>query len=174
MPRQSFDVHAPLLSVPRICGALSNEQVPASVPYLHALADRVDAWRARLICTPGRARVGLVWAGNPNHPNDRARSIPLDAFAPLRSMEGAADFYSLQTGAAGGQVTTAPFQIMDLGCELTDFAETAAVLSNLDLLITADTAAAHLAGALGRPTWTLIPFRPDWRWQFDREDSPWY
>jgi tetratricopeptide (TPR) repeat protein len=170
----TFDVHAALLSLPRLCGTLGDEQVPASVPYLHAPRDRAVAWASRLPRTAGRARVGLVWAGNPGHPNDRARSIPLAAFAPLAAMERGIDLYSLQVGAASGQLNSAPFRITDLGRELSDFGETAAVLANLDLLITADTAAAHLAGALGRPTWTLIPFRPDWRWQFDRSDSPWY
>jgi ADP-heptose:LPS heptosyltransferase len=120
-------------------------------------------------------RIGLVWAGGPHHSNDRWRSIPLAQFAPLTNLEGA-NFYSLQTGEAAEQVKQleAPVRIIDLRDDLQDFADTAAVVASLDLVITVDTAVAHLAGALGKPVWILLTNAPDWRWFLEREDSPWY
>jgi tetratricopeptide (TPR) repeat protein len=169
----AFDLHAPLLSLPRLFGTMSNNQIPASVPYLRAEAQRVEAWKKRL----GHSRplrVGLVWAGNPGHLNDAARSLALSQFAPLAALSGKVEFFSLQKGPRAAQTAAAPLPLTDFAPNLHDFADTAALLENLDLLITADTGAAHLAGALGRPVWCLIPFRPDWRWQIGRDDSPWY
>jgi hypothetical protein len=119
-------------------------------------------------------RVGLVWAGNPNHNNDRNRSIPLETLLPLLKVE--AQFISLQKDvrSADQAVLREHTEILDLGSELGSFAETAAVIENLDLLISVDTSVAHLAGALGRPVWILLPYVPDWRWQLMRTDSPWY
>jgi ADP-heptose:LPS heptosyltransferase len=120
-------------------------------------------------------RIGLVWAGSPHHGFDRWRSIPLAQFAPLTNLEGTT-FYSLQTGEAAEQAKQceAPVRLVDLRDELQDFADTAAIVANLDLVITVDTAVAHLAGALGKPVWILLINAPDWRWFVEREDSPWY
>jgi len=112
----------------------------------------------------------LVWAGNPYHRNDRHRSIPATALAPILAVPGVR-FFSLQIG---GTRFDAPARVMDLTEGVRDFADTAAILAQLDLLVTVDTAAAHLAGALGRPCWLLLPYAPDWRWLLDRMDSPWY
>src|SRR5262249_21343711 len=115
-------------------------------------------------------RVGLVWAGNPKHKNNRRRSLNPQLLAPLAEVAGVR-WFSLQQGSSGG--ANVGFAVQ-LGPELTDFAETAAAIENLDLVITVDTAVAHLAGALGRPVWTLLPFAPDWRWMLDRSDTRWY
>jgi ADP-heptose:LPS heptosyltransferase len=121
-------------------------------------------------------KVGLVWAGRSTHTNDKNRSLVLRQLAPLAAIEGI-QFYSLQKGPAAAQVIDdcpAALNLIDYGDKLTDFAETAAMIENLDLVITVDTAVAHLAGALAKPVWVLLPFVPDWRWLLDREDSPWY
>ena len=115
-------------------------------------------------------RIGIVWAGNPNHKNDRRRSIDPLLLAPLAQIPGAR-WFSLQKDSSPAK--DAGFA-SHLGAELADFADTAAAIENLDLVISVDTAVAHLAGALGKPTWTLLPFAPDWRWLLDRDDSPWY
>jgi ADP-heptose:LPS heptosyltransferase len=112
-------------------------------------------------------KVGLAWRGNPKHVNDRRRSIPTDALAPFGKID--VEWFSLQ------KPTASPgFAVHDLTAQLTDFTETAALISQLDLVIAADTSVAHLAGALGKPTWLLLPVVSDWRWLLDREDSPWY
>jgi len=161
-----FDCHLPLLSVP---GVLRNGlgDLPCAVPYLQASPEAVARWQAML---GGEGlRVGLVWSGNPAHPNDANRSMPLAALAPLLEVAGAR-FFALQMGAA----REAHPLVTDLADRLTDFTETAAALSALDLLVSVDTAALHLAGALGRPAWALLPQDPDWRWLLGRSDSPWY
>jgi len=111
-----------------------------------------------------------VWQGNPNHRNDRNRSLPLSVLAPLLNTAGF-QFLSLQKGGAGTRI---PEGIFDLAPLLGNFAETAAAIEGLDLVISVDTAVAHLAGSLGKPVWTLLPYAPDWRWLLYREDSPWY
>jgi hypothetical protein len=118
-------------------------------------------------------KVGLVWSGKQTP--DPKRSCRLEELAPLGEVRGV-EWFSLQTGDATADLERLPasFRPIDIGSKLNDFADTAAVLSNVDLLITIDTAAAHLAGAMGVRTWTMIPFAPDWRWMYDREDSPWY
>ena len=123
----------------------------------------------------GDQNVGIVWAGNPDHRNDRNRSFSLSRLGPLAQVAGIT-FHSLQKGDAARQASAPPtgMNLIDHSADLTDFAETAALIANLDLVIAADTAAAHLAGALGKPVWVLLPFVPDWRWLLDREDSPWY
>ena len=173
-PLPRFDFHCPLLSLPRILGTnLAN--IPHSMPYLRA--DAVDAkrWQQRMADYSKNAKVGLVWAGSPGHKNDRNRSIKLATFAPLGQVLGV-HFFSLQKGEAAADCKTPPsgMKIVDWTQELNDFADTAALIVNLDLVIAADTAVAHLAGALGKPVWILLPFVPDWRWPLEREDSPWY
>jgi hypothetical protein len=119
-------------------------------------------------------RVGLVWAGNPKHSNDRNRSLQLDLLAPILDLD--ACFVSLQKDPRPNDLAVLDERkmIVDFTADLTDFAGTAALVSCLDLVITVDTSVAHLAGALGRPTWILLPYTPDWRWLLDRDDSPWY
>ncbi|HLK60282.1 MAG TPA: glycosyltransferase family 9 protein [Chthonomonadaceae bacterium] len=168
----NFDLHIPLMSLP--CPLETEAHLPASVPYLRPDPARVHHWRARLAADPG-LKVGLVWAGNPDYKKDKVRSCRLADYAWLAQLPQV-QFYSLQKGQAAEQGRSAPkrMRLIDLGPELNDFADTAAAIMNLDLVISVDTAVAHLSGALGRPTWTLLPFHACWRWLQEREDSPWY
>jgi hypothetical protein len=150
----------------------TRETIPARIPYLEADSRRVAAWNERIPCA-GKVRVGLVWGGNPKFAADRRRSLRLEQFAPLAAIPGLA-LFSLQRGVHAGQLKTAPFPIQDLEPESNEIIDTAAILRNLDLLITADTMPAHLAGALGAPVWTLLHFSPDWRWMLESEQTPWY
>jgi Tfp pilus assembly protein PilF len=173
-PAPGFDLHCPLPSLPLVFGT-TVQSVPAPVPYLNADVDSAARWRARLAHAPANCRVGLVWASQSRQNTALARSIRLEALAPLAAVAGVR-FYSLQRDAAARQAAHAPagMQLEDLSGELRDFSDDAAVLANLDLLISVDTAIVHLAGAMGRPTWTLLKFAPDWRWVLGRDDSPWY
>lgn len=173
-PVPAFDVHCPLMSLPRVFGTRL-ETIPRDVPYLTPDPSILDKWKAMLGPANGRKRVGLVWAGRPEHQYDRARSMTLCDLAPLAQIEGF-DFFSLQKGPASHQTLDPPIgmTLKDHTELLTDFAETAGLVSHLDLVITVDTAVAHLAAALGRPTWVMLAFAPDWRWLLDRSDSPWY
>ena len=171
-----FDLHCPVCSLPRAFGTRL-DTIPSDVPYLPAPSgDLVRAWKDRLDSSIGgrrKLRIGLVWSGNPQHDNDRNRSIPLQELLWIADTD--ATFVSLQKELrAGDDALLAQNGIVDLTAHLTDFAETAALLSCLDLVITVDTSVAHLAGALGRPAWVLLPFVPDYRWLLGREDSPWY
>lgn len=165
----SFDFQAPLHALPGIF-ATTLDTIPADVPYLHAAEETPPGLESS-----GGFKVGLVWAGNPKHKNDANRSVDLGRFAPLLDMDGV-DFYSLQAGERSGDIAAQGLdgKIIDLGRDLGDFADTAAVVGQLDLVITVDTSMAHLCGALGIPVWTLLPWVPDWRWLLDRDDSPWY
>jgi len=162
----------PLMSLPLVLGT-ELDTIPARVPYIVADAMRVEAWRERLQGTT--RRIGLAWAGNPGHPRDRLRSIPLEQFVPLLGVAGIT-FYSLQFGSGAEQMKQLPpdMGLVDLGDELKDFANAAAIVANLDLVISIDSAVAHLAGALGKPVWILLNKGCDWRWFLEREDSPWY
>jgi hypothetical protein len=152
--------------------ATTLETIPARVPYLTVPDDALKT--ASALQWPAKGlRVGLVWAGNPSHPKDRARSIPLPLLEPLFGIESA-HMFSLQLGPAAAQLAAAMPQITDLAPAIHDMADTAALMANMDLVISVDTAPVHLAGALGKPAWLLIPYSPDWRWLLDREDSPWY
>jgi len=166
-----FDVQCPLLSLPRAFGT-TLETIPANIPYLHAEETKIEQWKRRLEAPPGTRKIGLVWAGRPTHPRDAERSIPLTMLQPLAAVSEAR-FFGLQKGKAATERIEG-FDIVPLGPDLKDFADTAAVLGQLDLVITVDTAVAHLAGALGKPVWTLIGSFTDFRWMLDREDSPWY
>jgi tetratricopeptide (TPR) repeat protein len=176
-PLPPFDVHAPLLSLPLVCGT-TLETVPADVPYVFADPDLERRWRDELRALPG-FKVGITWQGNPQHKKDRQRSLPLDQFAPLARVPGVT-LVSLQKGPGTEQFREAAdrLAVTDLGNRLDEaagpFMDTAAAMRNLDLVITSDTAVAHLAGALGVPVWVALPFAPDWRWLADRADSPWY
>jgi tetratricopeptide (TPR) repeat protein len=174
-----FDVHCPLMSLPRAF-ATTPETVPASVPYLTADPAHKAAWRDALAPLPGR-RVGLVWAGSTRAwlPHaaalDRRRSMRLADMAPLAAVRGCS-FVSLQLGPPAAQLNEPPagLTVHKVAEVLGDFADTAALVANLDLVIAVDTAVAHLAGALGRPVWLLNRFDTCWRWLLGREDSPWY
>ena len=172
-PLPPFDLHCPLMSLP-LALRTALDSIPADIAYVRAPADRVAEWRARL-GEPGRLRVGIVWAGSAVHKNNHNRSIAFDRFRTLFSVPDIA-FVCLQQelGAAEAAGLARLPNVVALGGELRDFADTAAVVSQLDLVVSADTALVHLAGALGRPVWVLLPFAPDFRWLLDREDCPWY
>jgi hypothetical protein len=167
-----FDLHCPLLSLPLAFGTRL-ETVPATTPYLQAPARAVASWQARL-AEKNRPRIGMVWSGDPRHKEDRNRSIDLRSLLPL--LDVPATFVSLQRDVRAGdaQLLQERNEILHFGGDLKAFSDTAALISHLDLVITVDTSVAHLAGALHRPVWILLPFIPDWRWLLDRSDSPWY
>ena len=168
---EEFDLYIPLLSLPGIFRT-TLETIPGEVPYLHADPREAELWGTRL--GNGGFKVGIVWAGNPDHKNDRNRSCAPDHFLPLADIPGVR-LYGLQKEiTAGDRASTLGILTDNLGEHLDDFANTAGVLENLDLLISVDTSVAHLAGAMGRPVWLLLPFAPDWRWLLNRDDSPWY
>ena len=170
-PPPPFDCHTPLLELPRLLQT-TLQTVPADVPYLTAAPALEEQWAARL--GPREAfRLGIVWAGNPNHFNDRNRTIEPALFRLVTTLPDIS-VYSLQVGREGEARRVFGNGVSDLAPQFTDFAETAAAIKNLDLVISVDTAVAHIAGALGRPVWILLPFMPDWRWLLERDDSPWY
>ncbi len=160
------DFHLPLLSLPLRLGT-TLDTIPPAVPYLGSTATAATGGRPR--------RIGLVWAGAPGHKRDRRRSIALATFAPLARATGI-DLVSLQIGPRAVEALAPPggLTLRNALWDSADFADTAAVVAGLDLVITVDTALAHLAGALGKPVWILLPYAADWRWLLDREDSPWY
>jgi Tetratricopeptide repeat len=165
-----------LSGLPRLAGTRI-DSVLAPVPYLHADPARSAQWVERLdgVVPHGFRRVGVIWAGRPTHNNDRNRSALLADFMPLANVAGIA-LLALQkgpkTGQAGGYYGRAP--LINIGAEIDDYDDTMAILDNLDLLITVDTSVAHLAGAMGRPVWIMLPRAPDWRWLLERTDTPWY
>jgi Flp pilus assembly protein TadD len=171
-----FDFHTPLLSVPRVLKT-TLATIPASAPYLFANAGLVAEWRARL-ATIGGFRIGINWHGREGHAEASKRDIPLELFARLAEIPGVR-LISLQKGRGETELRAAHgrLPIVDVGnidAEHGAFMDTAAIMKNLDLVITSDTAVAHLAGALGVPVWVALPFVPDWRWLLNRNDSPWY
>ncbi len=165
----AFDAHAPLMSLPGIFGT-TLDNVPWSGPYVHAEAQRV----AQRPLEAAGFKVGLVWAGRPQQWDDRKRSIALDMLAPLALL--GATFFSLQKGDAAAQAAAPPagMRLVDLSARLRDFSDTAALASQLDLLVTIDTSVAHLGGAMSLPTWVLTAHAPDWRYHLGRGDNPWY
>ncbi|MGA2230966.1 MAG: glycosyltransferase family 9 protein, partial [Tepidisphaeraceae bacterium] len=168
-PDCEFDVYCPVGSLPQIFKT-DLGTIPVTTPYLWAEGELIAKWKAR---APREGlRVGVIWSGNA--PRTTGRGIALRQLTPLFRVPGVW-FVSLQKNEAALQIREAPeLAIADWGRELSDFAETAALMANLDLIISIDTATAHLAGALGRPVWTLLPFGADWRWLLNRADSPWY
>ena len=169
----AFDFYCPISSLPLAFGTRL-ETIPSATPYLPAPEpSRLQAWEERL-GPHDKLRVGLVWSGNPKHGDDRNRSLPLRALLPLFDCN--ATFVSLQKDPRSDDQATLRERpdIIDLTEHLTDFATTAALVSCLDIVITVDTSVAHLAGAMGRQTWILLPYTPDYRWLLDRDDSPWY
>ena len=174
-PLPAFDTHCPLLSLPRLF-ATDLSSIPQNVPYLHANPEEAGTWRARLAEHSHSLKVGLVWAGNPRFKADHLRSPrQLSLYAPLGGVERV-QFFSLQKGEAASQCRTpqAGMVLHDWSDELRDFADTAALMENLDVVVTSDTSVAHLAGAMGKRVWVMLPFSADWRWLRDRSDSPWY
>ncbi len=163
----------PLMSLPRLFGT-TLETIPAQVPYLSVREDLVAKWRDRLAALDG-VRVGIHWQGRPEYYNDRARSIPLQQFAPLAAITGV-QLVSLQKDSGAEQLADLPpaRPIVNVADDLADFHETAAVMRNLDLVISCDSAPAHLAGALGIPVWVPLTIGTDWRWLEHRHDTPWY
>jgi tetratricopeptide (TPR) repeat protein len=170
-PPDDFDCYAPLLSLPGIFHT-TIETIPADVPYLSADPDRIEAWRKEFEPLEG-FKVGIAWQGSTQHKGDRQRSIPLSLFTPLARLPGVRMF-SLQKGPGSEQLAGASFPIVDLSGRLADFHDTAAVVANLDLVITCDTAVGHLAGAMGRPVWIALALAADWRWMLGKSTSPWY
>ncbi len=167
-----FDTYCPMLSLP-LAFATRLETIPAGIPYLPLPSvETVKAWDERLP-SHDRLRVGLVWSGNPNHVEDLKRSIPLSLLTRILDVD--VTFVSLQKELrADDRAVLEKSGIIDPTAQLADFSDTAALLGCLDLVITVDTSVAHLAGALGRPTWVLLPHSPDYRWLLGRDDSPWY
>jgi tetratricopeptide (TPR) repeat protein len=178
-PLPQCDYHTPLMSLP-LAFATDLSSIPCEVPYLQADAADVSRWRPR-VRDADAINVGLVWAGDSREHQadsnrvDKLRSVSLAHYAPLADVDGVR-FFSLQKGGAAAQAKTPParMQLIDYTDEFNDFADTAALVANLDLVITVDTSVAHLAGGLGIPTWMLSRYNGCWRWLLDRDDSPWY
>jgi hypothetical protein len=164
-----------LLSLPHLFGT-TLATIPGGAPYLSADPERVAHWRREVGAVEG-LKVGIAWQGSPQHPRDRLRSVPLSAFEPLSRVEGVR-LLSLQKGPGSEQLLQAggSLGVIDLGSRLSSSSlmDTAAAMRALDLVITVDSAPAHLAGGLGVPVWVALPLAPDWRWLLNREDSPWY
>jgi len=171
-PAVKFDYHVSLMDLPKIL-ATTLETIPAEVPYINACPTKAEHWRKKL--AGADFKVGIVWAGSPVHGKDRYRSCTLKNFAPLREIDGVR-LYGLQKDEAAAQAEEVADEmaITNLGTEFEDFADTAAAIENLDIVVSVDTAVLHLAGAMGKPVWALLAFSPDWRWMLNRRDSPWY
>lgn len=162
-----FDFQCPLLSLPGIFGT-TLQTIPAEIPYIRPDPSLVSQWAARFDPSDRRPRVGVAWAGSPTHKNDRIRSIPSTLLNPLAEVKDV-KFLSLQRDRLPSRL-----DITDWSADLSDFADTAALIANLDVVISVDTAVAHLAGAIGKPVWIMLPYILDWRWLLNRPDSPWY
>ena len=175
-PTVTFDFHTSPLDMPRIFGT-TLETIPADVPYFYADPAKTKYWRDSL--AGDNFKVGIVWSGDPSCGNNNSRSCPLEHFAVLAGIDGVR-LYGLQKGKANDQVEeiagkmAIPILSGNLGADFEDFTDTAAVIENLDLLISVDTSVLHLAGAMGKPAWALLPFAPEWQWMLNRHDSPWY
>lgn len=171
-----FDLCCALFSLPLIFKT-NLENIPASVPYLTTPEQSIKKWSDRLKPHKNMLRIGLIWAGSPAYQEDKLRSLNLKTFLPLLKLkEDKVIFFSLQKGPAAKEILDVPenSRPIDLSGEINDFSDTAAIMEQLSLIITVDTASAHLAGALGKPVWTLLPEDPDWRWLLEREESAWY
>jgi tetratricopeptide (TPR) repeat protein len=171
-PTIEYDYYTYLLSLP-LYFQTESKNIPAKIPYINIGKSKVENW-SKLITKDGSINVGIVWAGNPKHVNDKNRSCDLQNFAELFEIPHT-KFFSLQKGKGLEQIDKIQSnRIMNLDLQFTSFEDTAAAVANLDLVISVDTSVAHLAGALGKDIWIMLPFLPDWRWQLERSDSPWY
>ena len=170
----AFDAHCPLLSLPRAFRT-TLDNIPGHVPYIYADVALAGQWRERLGADLTSLKVGLVWSGSKSNKKGRNRSLSLSALAPLGRIRQVG-LYSLQKGERPDQAVNTPteLKLIDWTNDLGDFADTAALIANLDLVISVDTAVAHLAGAMGKPVWVMLPYASDWRWLLDHDDSPWY
>jgi Flp pilus assembly protein TadD len=170
----AFDLHCPYLSLPAVFRT-TIRSIPSKIPYITADPGLVQKWRDRMAQDFSEFKIGLAWAGNLAHPRSQYRSCSLDQFSSLAQLDDIT-IYSLQKGEAAAMAKNPPagMKVVDYTEDFRDFSDAAALIENLDLVISVDTAAAHLAGALGKTVWTLLPFIPEWRWLLNREDSPWY
>lgn len=170
-PNIDYDYHIPLLSLPFLLKT-DFDSLQADKSYLQSDTKKVGFWHERILSN--KIKVGIVWAGNRFHQGDKKRSIPLKDFKAL-SLLNEIELFSLQKGESSDELSKIDFPVSGIfSGELNDFSDTAAVIENLDLVITVDTSTAHLAGALGKETWLLLPYFPDWRWQLNKNDSHWY
>ncbi len=169
---EPYDLSIPLMSLPNLFGT-TPETIPNQEPFIHSTPERINDWRNKIGDTG--FKVGIVWTGSPTNTGGHHRSCSLDSFAPLAEIQGV-QLFGLQKQEAGVKLPERSEFVLinNFGSKFKDFADTAAAIENLDLVISIDTAVAHLAGAMGKPVWTLLPFSPDWRWLLNREDSPWY
>ena len=147
------------------------DTIPNPVPYIHADRASCELWQSRINCQDAGLNIGLVWAAKPTYKH--LKSCPLEVLRPLFNIKNF-KIHGLQKGDALRQADNQALEMNNIGPELESFADTAAVIDGMDLVISVDTAVAHLAGAMGKPVWVLVPYAPDWRWLLDREDSPWY
>jgi len=171
-PTPSCDYQIAMMSLP-LAFQTRLETIPSNTPYLFAEQNESLKWQQRVACQSGRRKFGLVWAGGQQHPRDSRRSLKLQQLAPLAQFEQI-DWISLQKGEAASQVAESSFSLKDWTCELDDMSSTASLIMALDGVVAVDTAVAHLAGALGKPVWLLLPYVSDFRWLLGREDTPWY
>lgn len=172
-PLPDYDIHCQLMSLPYLFGT-TPPTIPAPMRYLRADANKVAQWNLQVSSERTKLKVGIVWAGQKQYTDDRNRSLELSMFAPLAGVSGVS-FFSLQKGPASIETRQSPgIHVVDWSNDLHDFVETAALIENMDLVISVDTAVAHLAGAMGKPVWVLLPFVPDWRWGMHGVGSPWY
>jgi ADP-heptose:LPS heptosyltransferase len=171
-PLPAFDLHCPILSLPLAFGTRP-DSIPANVPYLHVPAAHSARWRDRL-GPRDRPRVGLAWSGSTTLRNDRNRTLALSRLAALRDPRWSLVSLQKEIRETDRVALDIGEPIRHFGDQLEDLLDTAALIEQLDVVISVDTAVAHLAGALGKPAWILLPFAPDWRWLLDRDDSPWY
>lgn len=171
-PSVDFDIYTSLLDMPNIFGT-TLDTIPVDIPYIHADPVKAKYWQNKL--AGPYFKVGIVWAGSPTHGNDRYRSCKLKHFTPLTAIENVC-LFGLQKGKAATQMDemAGTLPIVNISKEFEDFTDTAAAIGNLDLVISVDTSVLHLAGAMGKPTWALLPYAPEWRWMLNRQDSPWY
>lgn len=173
IPSGEFDFSCPLPSLPVVFNT-SQASIPQTIPYLTVCSKISEKWsKIKQLSNSTLFRVGVVWAGNPKHQNDRNRSIPIEVFTDLFAVEEVT-WVSLQVGGKEKDLDKVTCKVFNYAEKINDFADTAGLITYLDLVITVDSAVAHLAGSMGKRTWLLLPFAPDWRWQIDREDTPWY
>jgi ADP-heptose:LPS heptosyltransferase len=162
------------MSLPRIFDT-TLENIPANTPYITLDPSSMESWKKNMASDQSKLKVGIAWAGDPSYKKDYLHSLKLKDFIPLLQIKDVS-FYQLQKESSADQEYSIEkeLNLIDFTHLIEDFTDTAALIANLDLIISVDTSVTHLAGALGRPVWTLLPFVPDWRWMLEREDSPWY